>query len=261
MFLSFSKMHGSGNDFMIVDGVSRSVSFQAEHVKRWADRHHGVGFDQLLLIEPSQDAGFDFYYRIFNADGSEVSQCGNGARCAARFIYNKKLSLHSRLKLKTHAGVIETELLGDHDVRVNMGVPKIKPITFPGLDEKKVEFNFVDLGNPHLVLFVEGLKEAPFSLIENLKVFFPEGINIELVQRENSETLKVRVIERGVGETLSCGSGACAAMVSAYSRSYVGEKVAIELPGGTLSVEWKGKHFPVFLTGPVAWVFDGQVIL
>jgi diaminopimelate epimerase len=249
--ISFSKMHGLGNDFMVLDGVKQKIKLSPKQIRCWADRHTGIGFDQLLLLEKSKQRECDFLYRIFNADGKEVAQCGNGARCIAHFIHLKKLSRKKKLCLQTQTDKLETELLVPGKVRVAMGIPAFLPDT-------------IDLGNPHTVLFVDDVETAPVATLgEQLQhdPRFPHQINVGFAQVADRRSLLLRVYERGVGETQACGSGACAAVIAGRQRSLLAETVSVQLRGGTLKVDWKGEGHPVFLTGPAEWVFDGIINL
>ena len=276
MKLFFSKMHGLGNDFMVVDGVTQKVYFTTETIRRLADRHFGIGFDQLLLVEPPYDPEQDFHYRIYNADGSEVQQCGNGARCFARFVRLKGLTNKDRIAVSTMSGRIVLQLEQDNQVTVNMGIPEFEPAKVPfraqkaektyllRVDEQTVMCGVVSMGNPHCVLEVDSVKSAPVeSLGPLLESFdrFPERVNVGFMEVVSASEIRLRVYERGAGETLACGTGACAAAVIGMSQGKLSERVKVHLPGGTLQIAWKGPGTPVFMTGPAEHVFDGEIEL
>ena len=276
MGLRFTKMHGLGNDFMVVDAISQTVDFEPSRVKAWADRHWGVGFDQLLIVERPQSAQADFRYRIFNADGSEVQQCGNGARCFARFVYDKGLTQKREIPVETASGLIVLYLEDDGQVRVNMGVPRFEPSVLPFDAEQQaptyqIEANHqawligaVSMGNPHAVLMpFEDLAQAPVeSLGAALEshMRFPERVNVGFPQIVDSNHIKLRVFERGAGETQACGTGACAAMAVLRLWGKVDDTVTVSLPGGDLQIRWSGKtDEPLWMTGPVATVFEAEL--
>ena len=276
MKLFFSKMHGLGNDFMVVDGVTQKVYFTTETIRRLADRHFGIGFDQLLLVEPPYDPEQDFHYRIFNADGSEVQQCGNGARCFARFVRLKGLTNKDRIAVSTMSGRIVLQLEQDNQVTVNMGIPEFEPAKVPfraqkpektyllRVAEQTVMCGVVSMGNPHCVLEVESVKTAPVeSLGPLLESFdrFPERVNVGFMELVSPSEIRLRVYERGAGETLACGTGACAAAVIGMSQGKLRDRVKVQLPGGSLQIAWKGPGTPVFMTGPAEHVFDGEIEL
>ena len=276
MAIQFSKMHGLGNDFMVVDGVTQKVFFSPDTIRRLADRHFGIGFDQLLLVEPPYDPEQDFHYRIFNADGSEVQQCGNGARCFARFVRLKGLTNKDRIAVSTMSGRIVLQLEQDNQVTVNMGIPEFEPAKVPfraqkaektyllRVDEQTVMCGVVSMGNPHCVLEVDSVKSAPVeSLGPLLESFdrFPERVNVGFMEVVSASEIRLRVYERGAGETLACGTGACAAAVIGMSQGKLSERVKVHLPGGTLQIAWKGPGTPVFMTGPAEHVFDGEIDL
>jgi len=285
MLLDFAKMHGLGNDFMVIDLVSQSGTLDADRIRAWADRRTGVGFDQLLLIEPPGDPETDFRYRIFNADGSEVEQCGNGARCAARYIQHRRLSPKPALVLQTRGGPIVTRLGADDLVEVDMGVPGSGPTAIPfdpaadptlreivdGCESYEIEvdggcwqFTPVSIGNPHAVLFVASVADAPVATVGAALVghpVFPEGANIGFCQVVDRGFLRLRVFERGVGETRACGTGACAAMVAAQLHGLVGQRVKVSLPGGKVRINWQGPGSAITMTGPTALVFEGRIEL
>ena len=270
--MQFSKMHGLGNDFIVIDGVTQSVFLTDELIRKLADRHRGVGFDQLLLVEAPYDPDLDFHYRIFNADGSEVSQCGNGARCFARFVSLKGLTDKQDIKVSTANGKMVLSLQEDGQVRVNMGKPIWEPAKVPFI-ANKFEKNYllrtelqtaicgvVSMGNPHAVLQVENVQTAPVNelgpLLENHERF-PERANIGFMQVVNRHHIKLRVFERGAGETQACGSGACAAAAVGIMQGALDSPVRVDLPGGTLMIEWQGEGSPLYMTGDTEHVYDG----
>jgi len=283
MQLEFAKMHGLGNDFMVLDLVSQSFEFDEEQIRAWADRRTGIGFDQLLAIEPPTDPDADFRYRIFNANGGEVEQCGNGARCAARYIAHRQLSPKPALLLQTMGGPITTRLLPDGQVEVDMGEPRTTPECVPfdptagsgalplaepaltytlGIDGEDWEITPVSMGNPHCVLFVNNVADAPVEGLGQALVghpVFPEGANIGFCQVVDPGFVRLRVFERGVGETRACGTGACAAVVAAQMRGAVGQRVKVSLPGGKVRINWQGPGTPVRMTGPATLVYEGRI--
>jgi diaminopimelate epimerase len=274
MQLYFTKMHGTGNDFVVIDLISQHYQLRSRDVRRLADRHFGVGCDQVLVVEPPQSPHVDFRYRIYNADGNEVEQCGNGARCFARFVREKKLTTKKIISVETSAGVIELRVRPNHDVEVNMGAPQFEPSSIPFaararapsykllVEDKAVEIGAVSMGNPHAVLRVPNTNKAEVEklgpLIES-HTDFPRQVNVGFMQIVSDREIRLRVYERGVGETLACGTGACAAVVYGISRGWLRETVTVGLPGGKLSVSWAGEGQPVIMTGPTAVVFDGTI--
>ncbi|MDX1593310.1 MAG: diaminopimelate epimerase [Gammaproteobacteria bacterium] len=274
MPLRFSKMHGLGNDFVVVDGVRQQVALDAETIRRLADRHTGIGCDQLLLVEPAESATVDFRYRIFNADGGEVEQCGNGARCFARFVRDQGLSDKTTLRVATLAGELELRHEDDGQVTVAMGVPEFEPARIPFhaparevrylLDtaQGQVTFGAVALGNPHAVLLVDDPDTAPVGTLGPLLEShpdFPRRVNVGFLGVVDRGRGRLRVFERGVGETRACGSGACAAAVIGRVQGLFDDPVAIDLPGGRLVISWRGEGEPVYMTGPATHVFEGVI--
>ncbi|QAB14643.1 diaminopimelate epimerase [Hydrogenovibrio thermophilus] len=273
--LRFSKMHGLGNDFMVIDATRDTIELTADEIRFWANRHFGVGFDQLLMVEPASTPGVDFRYRIFNADGSEVQQCGNGARCFARFVYDKGLTDKTEIQVETASGLIVLYITDDGWVRVNMGAPNFLPETLPfdipveseqyelEVDGDRFEIGAVSMGNPHAVLRVTDVVSAPVAVLgEKIEShpLFPERVNVGFAERVDDAHIKLRVYERGAAETLACGTGACAAMVVLRRLEEVGDAVTISLPGGDLLVEWDGNpESPVWMTGPAVFVFEGEI--
>ena len=269
-------MHGLGNDFVVIDAINQSISMTPKQIHQLASRHFGIGFDQLLLVEKAENNTADFAYRIFNADGSEVSQCGNGARCFALFIREKKLSDKDQITVDTNAGQLLLCFDENDLITVNMGIPKHTPADIPMLateeakfytvqvNESERAFAAVSLGNPHAVLQVNDVKTAPVNEIGpdlEKHPIFPERANIGFMQIVDRQHIKLRVYERGAGETLACGSGACAAAVIAIEQNLIEQPVSVELPGGPLKISWQGRGQPVFMTGPAVTVFDGTLEL
>lgn len=276
MELSFTKMHGLGNDFVVINAVSQPVELSRAQVARLADRHFGIGCDQLLLVEASQRPGIDFRYRIFNADGGEVAQCGNGARCFARFVRDKGLTQKQTLTVETASGDIILMVEADGRVRVNMGAPRFEPAALPlevavpqdryqvELADGAVLFGAVSMGNPHAVIVVDSVDTAPvLSLGPLLQAhpLFPQRVNVGFMQLLGRDHIRLRVFERGSGETLACGTGACAAVVMGIHWGVLDDKVLVTLPGGPLEIEWCGHGEPVWMTGPAETVFEGKITL
>jgi len=274
--MQFSKMHGLGNDFMVVDAVTQNVFFSPELIRRLADRNLGIGFDQLLIVEPPYDPDLDFHYRIFNADGSEVAQCGNGARCFARFVRLKGLTNKNDIRVSTQTGRMVLSVTNDELVRVNMGLPNFEPQSVPlrankaenlylqRVAEQTVMFGAVSMGNPHCVIQVESVKTAPVETLgPELESHerFPERVNVGFMEVVNREHIRLRVYERGAGETQACGSGACAAVACGVQQGILAENVRVDLPGGTLHIAWKGEGQPLYMTGPATHVYDGFIHL
>lgn len=274
--MQFTKMHGLGNDFMVVDAVTQNIYFSPELICRLADRHTGVGFDQLLVVEAPYDPELDFHYRIFNADGSEVAQCGNGARCFARFVRLKGLTNKRDIRVSTQSGRMVLTIADDDNVRVNMGVPVFEPalVPFRAVKEEKtyiiraaertVLCGVVSMGNPHCVIQVESTETAEVEVIGPVLESherFPERANIGFMQILSRDHIRLRVYERGVGETQACGSGACAAVSVGIRQGLLTENVQVDLPGGTLFISWEGEGKPLFMTGPATHVYDGVIHL
>lgn len=276
MLVNFSKMHGLGNDFLVLDNVTQNVYLSNEQIKHLADRNFGVGFDQLLVVEPPYDPDLDFHYRIFNADGSEVGQCGNGARCFARFVRLKNLTNKNKIKVSTQSGKMTLFVERDGNITVSMPVPQFEPNKIPFTAQKAegtyimrcndetVLCGAVSMGNPHCVITVDSVKDAPLETLgQALSVHerFPEDVNVGFMEVVSPEFIKLRVYERGAAETLACGSGACAAVVIGQTQKKLAKEVTVELPGGQLKIFWKGPGNPVKMTGPAVHVFDGQIHL
>ncbi|HEY8554166.1 MAG TPA: diaminopimelate epimerase [Burkholderiales bacterium] len=276
MRLAFTKMEGTGNDFVVIDAFRAPVTLTPEQIRRLADRHFGIGFDQLLMVEPPQAPDADFRYRIFNADGGEVEQCGNGARCFVRYVHEKKLTTKNEIVVDTLGGRIRPRLLPDGNVEVQMGVPRFEPADVPfvasaralvydlDVDGEHVRVAVLSLGNPHAVQRVDDVDRAPVTTqgprIEQ-HPRFPRRVNAGYMQVIDRTRIRLRVWERGAGETLGCGSGACAAVVAGRLQGWLDETVEVRLPGGVVSVRWAGEGEPVWLTGPARTVFEGTIEL
>ena len=278
MRIPFTKMHGLGNDFMVLDLVNRDIQLEPQQIRALADRHFGVGFDQLLQIEPPSDHDVDFNYRIFNADGSEVEHCGNGARCFAIFVRDHGLSHKNPIRVKTVNGILELAIADDDTVTVNMGTPRLAPADIPfrterqapsyrrrirvGGIEQEILFSALSMGNPHAVIQVPDVDLAAVGeLGPALQAHpdFPEGVNVGFMQVIDRRHLRLRVFERGSGETLACGTGACAAMVAGCTLGSLDDTVTIGLRGGDLRVTWRGGDSPVMMSGPATTVFEGTI--
>ncbi|MCD5328406.1 diaminopimelate epimerase [Chromobacterium piscinae] len=274
--MKFSKMHGLGNDFMVIDGVRQAVSLSPEQIRLLGNRQLGIGFDQLLLVEPAREAGHDFRYRIFNNDGGEVEQCGNGARCFAKFVRDQGLTGKSRIEVETARGVISPEYLGDGLARVDMGVPRFKPADLPFLADAEAltyalpladggcEIGIASMGNPHAVQLVDDVDTAPVAEIGpriESHPAFPQRVNAGFMQIVNRGEIRLRVYERGAGETLACGTGACAAVVCGIRQGLLDPRVTVHARGGDIVIEWAGEGSPVIMTGPAVTVFQGEIEL
>lgn len=271
-------MHGLGNDFIVIDAISQPAALAAldsATVRRLADRHFGIGFDQLLIVEPAR-AGGDFRYRIFNADGGEVEQCGNGARCFARFVRDRNLTDRHTIRVETARGIITPTIETNGEVSVNMGIPRFEPaqipftapqraLTYPlTIRDKEIEISAVSMGNPHAVQIVADIEQAPVAsegpLIESHERF-PERVNAGFMQIIDRTHIRLRVFERGAGETLACGTGACAAVVCGIARNLLDNEVQVAMHGGQLRIRWAGENHPVWMTGPAVTVFEGTIQL
>lgn len=273
--MNFSKMHGLGNDFMVIDAVTQNIYVNPEQIRQWADRHRGIGFDQLLLVEPPYDPDTDFHYRIFNADGSEVSQCGNGARCFALFVKQKGLTNKNHIRVSTKVGKMVLHHEKDGRITVEMGLPQFAPAQIPFKANKEeltyvlreaehtILFGAMGLGNPHCVIETADVASAAVAELGPLLATherFPEGVNVGFMQIVNRDSIKLRVYERGCGETQACGSGACAAAVIGMRQGKLNDTVNVELPGGNLTIRWQPGQ-TVRMTGAAEQVFDGQLRL
>jgi diaminopimelate epimerase len=276
MKIRFSKMHGLGNDFVVIDGVRQALALSPVQIRFLADRHFGVGCDQLLLVEKAGRPDIDFSYRIFNADGGEVEQCGNGARCFVRFVHEQGLTEKTEIRVETMSGVISPRLEADGNVTVDMGVPVFDPARIPFVSPladivqplevggERIEITAVSMGNPHAVQVVADVDLAPVGvqgpLIE-AHPRFPQRVNAGFMQIAGRQRIRLRVFERGAGETLACGTGACAAVVAGIARGLIDSPVRVETRGGELSIAWQGPGTPVLMTGPAVTVFTGEIEL
>ncbi len=273
MTTQFTKMHGTGNDFVVIDAINQSFTPDPEQVRLLADRHFGIGCDQLLLVETSDRDGVDFRYRIFNADGGEVQQCGNGARCFARFVREKGLTNKDEIVVETASGIITLYLEEGGLVRVNMGVPDFRPASLPlKVDQQQpryaidtsfgvIEVGAVSMGNPHLVYLVNSAANAPVETLGpelESHPLFPERVNAGFMEIVDQHTINLRVFERGSGETLACGTGACAAVAVAQQWGLVGSEVNVHLQGGELLIRWQGINEPLWMIGAAETVFEGS---
>jgi diaminopimelate epimerase len=276
MQLSFVKMHGLGNDFVVLDGVRQPISLTTEQVRFLADRHFGIGCDQLLLVEPAPTPDTLFRYRIFNADGGEVEQCGNGARCFARFVRDEGLTDATTIPVMTAAGRIVLHVEDNGEVTVDMGVPRLEPAEIPFEAPARAmsyplavhgafhTISAVSMGNPHAVLRVEDVDTAPVETLGpaiESHPRFPKRVNVGFMQVLAPDHIRLRVYERGAGETLACGTGACAAVVAGRLHGWLVDTVKVDLPGGRLTIHWQGEGRHVLMTGPATRVFEGRITL
>lgn len=289
MLLRFTKMHGLGNDFVLLDLITQNFQIREEQIRFLADRRTGIGFDQLLIAQPPDDPGMDFKYRIFNADGTEAEQCGNGARCFLRFVRDRGLTTKSKVRLETSTGSIECQLERDDQISVNMGAPVLQPERIPFITNcpsilynleltiplgggpvtrggaggtSQVAIAVVSMGNPHAVLNVDNIDTAAVSqlgpLIER-HPRFPARVNVGFMQVVDRGRINLRVFERGVGETKACGTGACAAVVAGRLQGLLDQDVEVNLPGGRLQISWAGDQYPVIMKGPACRVYEGRL--
>lgn len=273
MLLRFTKMHGLGNDFVVIDAITQRVNLNGNQIRHLADRHFGVGFDQLLIVEAPSKPDVDFNYRIFNADGNEVEQCGNGARCFAKFVRDQKLTYKNTIRVSTQCGNLTLHVKDNDQVVVDMGIPQLAPNKIPfnadkksvtyilNLDKQTIEIGAVSMGNPHAVMLVDSVKAAPVATIGpkiEKHELFPQRCNAGFMQIVSRDEINLRVYERGVGETLACGTGACAAVVSGILRGLLNNNVTVNLLGGALTIEWAGEGKPVIMTGAATRVFEGK---
>jgi diaminopimelate epimerase len=274
--IKFTKMHGLGNDFVVIDATTQKVDLSRLPISQLANRHFGIGFDQLLLIEPSTKA--DFNCRIFNGDNSEAEQCGNGLRCVARFIHEKKLSPKKSFSIETKAGVSEIDIVDYSAIQVSMGVPTFQPEKIPFLtdaiknlyelnikhEEENVKLAVLSMGNPHALMQVNSLDNFPVAKL-GIQIAahssFPQSTNVGFMEVVNRELIRLRTFERGSGETFACGSNACAAVVAGINNNLLDDKVKVELQFGDIWVEWKGEKKPVVMTGSATLVFEGEILL
>ena len=274
MILKFTKMHGAGNDFVVVDLVSQRCKLRRRDVRRLADRHFGIGCDQVLVVEPPGRPDVDFRYRIFNADGEEVEHCGNGARCFARFVREKQLTTKRVIRVEAGCGLLELRVRSRSEVEVQMGVPQFEPAAIPyaaparadsytlQVEGEALEIGALSMGNPHAILRVASTESAPVARLGPLieaHADFPQRVNVGFMQVLSPQAIRLRVYERGVGETLACGTGACAAVVHGINRGWLRDLVTVELPGGKLTIFWAGAGQPVIRTGPTEVVFEGSI--
>ena len=281
MHLKFTKMHGLGNDFLVLELVTQHFEISPELIQKWGDRRTGIGFDQLLVVHPPSNPKTDFRYRIFNVDGTEVQQCGNGARCIAKYVSHVGLTIKKSLQMEALGGIVHTSILDDiadspytSIVRVGMGIPRTKPSAIPFLADEPainyvintgsqdIEFVPLSIGNPHAVIIVDNVNDAPITewgqaLQTNNR--FPEGVNVGFMQIVDRQFVRLRVFERGVGETLACGTGACAGVVAGHLLGKLDDRVKVSLPGGKVRVMWPGESSMVEKTGPATWVYDGEL--
>lgn len=285
MKLKFTKMHGAGNDFVVIDAINQQIDFTPEQWKALADRRFGVGADQMLVVEKSTVPGCDFRYRIYNNDGGEVEQCGNGSRAFVKFVVEKGLTSARKITVETLAGIISPRLEDDGSITVDMGAPVLDPAQVPfdaeglagqpegretlwplvvelGGQRETVQVSVVSMGNPHAVQVVADADTAPVELMGPLIEHhprFPKRVNAGFMQLVNRQHVKLRVFERGAGETLACGTGACAAVVAGIRRGLLDSPVRVDARGGQLSIAWAGEGQPVYLTGPAVTVFEGEI--
>lgn len=276
MQLQFTKMHGLGNDFVVVDATRQEIELSREQLRHLANRRFGIGCDQILLVEATQQDGIDFRYRIFNADGGEVEQCGNGARCFARFVLDKGLTNKPEIVVETKGGIIVLKVEKDGQVTVDMGIPNFEPDALPLLADKKrlnyrvsvnnqdIELGAVSMGNPHAVIRVEHIGTAPVETLGpalECHLQFPNRVNVGFMEIVAPDHIRLRVYERGAGETLACGTGACAAVAVGRQWGQLSDMVKVSLPGGDLIIHWQGEGEHLFMTGPAATVFEGSIEL
>ena len=276
MQLRFTKMHGLGNDFVIIDLLSQNAKLTAAHIRYIANRHLGIGCDQVLLVEPPATTGTDFHYRIYNCDGNEVEQCGNGARCFGKFVTDKKLTGKRQLKVSTNTGLINIDVIDSNTLRVDMGAPNFNPASLPFTTDKAAnsytinhdlgasEISAVSMGNPHAVMVVDNLDTANvkgLGKVLECHTQFPNNVNVGLMQILSRNAIKLRVFERGVGETQACGSGACAAVAAGINNGILDSEVDVTLLGGQLNIQWSGGNAPLMMTGNATKVFDGKITL
>ena len=274
MEIQFTKMHGLGNDFVVIDAINQEIDLSEDQVRFIADRHFGVGCDQLLLVEAAATDEVDFFYRIFNADGGEVEQCGNGARCFAVFVREKGLTDKDFIRVETASGVIELQVQPDGQITVDMGIPEFNPWDIPfnadtrlneyalDVDGQVLKIGAVSMGNPHAVTIVDNVDTVAVDElgagIEN-HALFPNRVNAGFMQIVDERHIRLRVFERGAGETLACGTGACAAMVVGRLQGHLTDEVQVDLAGGSLQISWQGEASPVMMTGPATTVFEGKI--
>jgi len=274
MKLKFAKMHGLGNDFMVIDAINQSFSPRPELIRQWADRHDGIGFDQMLVVSPADSHNAAFKYNIYNADGGEVAQCGNGARCFARFVREQGLTELEVIPVETNTGLLQLEAVDATRYRVNMGIPQFEPDAIPmradtvqelyhtDFEGTEISFSAVSIGNPHMVIPVVDVDNAAVEILGpyfESHMMFPERANIGFMQVLDRSSFRLRVFERGVGETRACGSGACAAMAAGVRLDLLNSSATAILTGGELKLEWQGDANPVMMTGETAMVYQGEI--
>lgn len=274
MPLRFSKMHGLGNDFMVIDAINQDIELNAGQIKRWSDRHFGIGFDQLLLVEAADRDDVDFHYRIFNADGGEVEHCGNGARCFARFVRNHGLSSKDSIPVSTASGILQLNIMHDGRVQVDMGEPDFTPASLPfnadsqqaeyqlTVDRQTITIGVASMGNPHAVMLVDDIDTAPVTTLGpalQAHPDFPNRVNAGFLQIVDDGHVRLRVYERGAGETLACGTGACAAVALGHQWGMLADSVTVELTGGQLQIDWSGPGSSMLMTGPATQVYEGEI--
>ncbi len=276
MLINFTKMHGLGNDFVVIDALSQAVTLTPDQLRFIADRHFGIGCDQILLVEAPTVPGVDFRYRIYNADGGEVEQCGNGVRCFARFVLDKHLTNKREISVETQAGIISTQIEANGLITVNMGVPQFATADIPFLADtqastytldiagQQISIGAVSMGNPHAVMQVDNVDTAPVATLGpqiERHASFPRRVNAGFMQIIDRGHIRLRVYERGAGETRACGTGACAAVAVGRQQGLLDETVTVDLPGGTLLIRWAEEGRPVWMTGPAVSVFEGKIEL
>jgi len=274
--IEFTKMHGLGNDFVVIDAINQNIALTADQVRFISNRNLGVGCDQLLLVESPLTSEADFRYRIFNADGGEVEQCGNGARCFARFVRDKGLTDKDEIAVETAKGIIYPRIEANGEITVNMGAPKFEPEVLPfnapeqreqynlNIHSEYIEIGAVSMGNPHAVYRVDSVTDAPVDTLGPLISThrdFPQGVNAGFMEIIDRQHIRLRVYERGAAETLACGTGACAAVAVGRIWGELDDTVKVDLPGGQLLIRWLGDHQPVWMTGPATHVFEGTITL
>lgn len=274
--IKFSKMHGLGNDFIVINNIKKNINICSNIIRRLSSRHRGIGFDQLLIVEKSEYLGSDFYYRIFNADGKEVNQCGNGARCFARFVFLKKLTNKNSINVTTKDKIMNISNINTDEILVNIGEPTFDPKNVPFLiknykknytilvNNKTIVFSVVSVGNPHCVIQVKNINDAPVNEIGpalEKHILFPENVNVGFMEVVTKNKINLRVYERGVGETQACGSGACAASAIGILQNFLDKNVEVNLLGGTLQISWEGIGYPMYMKGSATHVYDGFVFI
>lgn len=273
----FSKMHGLNNDFIIIDAITQNVHLTTENIKYLSNRYHGIGCDQLLIVEPPYDPEIDFHCRIYNSEGTEVNQCGNGIRCFAQFVHIKKMTNKHNIHISTNTNHMVLSIINDHYISANMGEPIFDPKLIPFSASKKYKNNYilflstqtilcsvVSMGNPHCIILVESIDNIPITtlgpMIEHHH-YFPKKTNVSFMQIINNNNIRLRVHERNIGETPACGSAACAAVAIGIQQGLLNKTVEVNLPGGILSISWKGTGFPLYMKGPATYVYDGFIHL